>query len=444
VSTGKPFSDGSGTPIKSADPIPRVVKLLAIAKHALEHKRLKHSADVVNDILRIDPFHEEALQIQSEIQSQLKRDLAKARVLLSASGETYEEFLIKKARSLRQRRLYSRAEDSLNAILEVEPENGEARNLLSLVASLQQVAKQPVPRKPRGRLLARAVDVVSRGRMWLAAGVLVLLGLGGAFWFGTRGTGASGGMKAEEVPDTQDSAEAGPLAPNTGSLRLFVAPAQGVRISVNNAPATPVRDSLQLKAGTHQLRFTADGYAPQTRSEKIIAGETRPLVIILKSSSGAKAPPPNTSATRSSPAPPAPREAAVTAATGTLSLNAQVPVDVYMKGKYLGRTPLRVQLPSGAQTLEARYQDLRKNVSYTITSNETTTATVAFDVTLQINANPWAAVFIEGTPAKSLGETPLSGMSVPVGSVLVFKHPTFPDKRIRVTGKESSVQVVFP
>jgi hypothetical protein len=101
-------------------------------------------------------------------------------------------------------------------------------------------------------------------------------------------------------------------------------------------------------------------------------------------------------------------------------------------------------MPPGMQTLEYRYQGLQKMVSHMIKADQTTRATVTFEVTLQINARPWAQVSIEGQPVKELGQTPLSNITVPLGSVLVFQNPSFSQKTYRVTGKDSTVQIVFP
>src|SRR5262249_35859239 len=126
--------------------------------------------------------------------------------------------------------------------------------------------------------------------------------------------------------------------------------------------------------------------------------------------------------------PPAPAE-------GSLAIGAAIPVDVYMGGKHLGRAPLTLYLPPGLQTLENRYDGLQKMVSHSIKSNETTRATIGFESTVQINARPWAEVSIEGPQGKDLGQTPLSNVTVPVGGSLVFRNPSFPEKRYRVTSK---------
>jgi hypothetical protein len=64
-------------------------------------------------------------------------------------------------------------------------------------------------------------------------------------------------------------------------------------------------------------------------------------------------------------------------------------------------------------------------------------------VSLQINAKPWAQVFLDGTTRRPLGQTPLSGVIVPVGSVLLFENPNFATKSYQVTEKDTAIQVDF-
>ena len=129
---------------------------------------------------------------------------------------------------------------------------------------------------------------------------------------------------------------------------------------------------------------------------------------------------------------------------GILAVNAPISAEIYMDGKYLGETPMTLQLPAGSQTLEYRHGDLRTVVTHDIKSKETINALVSFDVTVQLNARPWAQVFVDGTVRKPLGQTPLSSVQVPVGTVLAFENPNFPSKNYQITEKDSSIQVVFP
>jgi hypothetical protein len=132
------------------------------------------------------------------------------------------------------------------------------------------------------------------------------------------------------------------------------------------------------------------------------------------------------------------------AATGTLAISSPTSVDIYKDDAYLGSVPISLELPAGAHMLEYRHGTLRKNVTHVINSNETTRAMITFDVSIPINSKPWAEVFLDGIEKKALGQTPLSGARVPIGSVLIFENPQFQTKKYRVTGNETGIQIVFP
>jgi hypothetical protein len=129
---------------------------------------------------------------------------------------------------------------------------------------------------------------------------------------------------------------------------------------------------------------------------------------------------------------------------GGLAINAAVPVEVYRGDEHLGSTPLTLQLPTGPQTLEYRYQGLRQTLTHLIAADATATASISFLTRVQINAKPWAQVFIDGIRKTPIGQTPLGDVQVPLGSVLVFQNPGFADKRHRVTARDTAIQVTFP
>ena len=130
--------------------------------------------------------------------------------------------------------------------------------------------------------------------------------------------------------------------------------------------------------------------------------------------------------------------------TGTLAVSSPTTVDIYMGGQLVGSAPTTLVLPAGNQTLEYRHQEMSKVVTHVIKANDTTTAMVTFDTVVQINARPWAQVFVDGTQRRPLGQTPLSDVLVPIGTVLVFENPNFPGKSYRITGKETQIRVNFP
>jgi hypothetical protein len=131
-------------------------------------------------------------------------------------------------------------------------------------------------------------------------------------------------------------------------------------------------------------------------------------------------------------------------AMGKLAVSSPTSAEIYQGDRFIGSTPTTIQLPAGRHTLEYRHGDLRSTVVHEIKSDETTTASVTFQVTMQINAKPWAQVFLDGPTRRALGQTPLSGVTVPIGGVLVFEHPNYPPKTYRITEKDAAVQVDFP
>lgn len=130
--------------------------------------------------------------------------------------------------------------------------------------------------------------------------------------------------------------------------------------------------------------------------------------------------------------------------TGTLAISSPTTVDIYLGDQLVGSAPTTLELPAGSQKIEYRHQDLRKVVTHVIKPNETTTAMITFDIPVQINAKPWAQVSIEGSQRQVLGQTPLSEVRVPIGSVLLFENPNFPPKTYRVNGRENEIRVNFP
>jgi hypothetical protein len=118
--------------------------------------------------------------------------------------------------------------------------------------------------------------------------------------------------------------------------------------------------------------------------------------------------------------------------------------EIYQGDKHLGSAPGTLQLPVGRQTIEYRHGELRTVMSYDIKADQTTNVSITFQTTVQVNAKPWANIFIDGAPRRSLGQTPLSGVNVPIGSVLVFENPNFRTKTHRVTDSDAAIQVDFP
>jgi hypothetical protein len=135
---------------------------------------------------------------------------------------------------------------------------------------------------------------------------------------------------------------------------------------------------------------------------------------------------------------------AISTAVGKLAVSSSVAAEIYAGDRWVGSTPTTLQLPAGIQTLEYRHEDLRTVITHEIKPDETVAASITFQITVLINAKPWAQVFLDGPQRRPLGQTPLSGATVPVGGVLVFENPNFTPKTYRIREQDKTIQVNFP
>jgi hypothetical protein len=226
-----------------------------------------------------------------------------------------------------------------------------------------------------------------------------------------------------------------------GFLKILIKPRPSQPLQGASAFDTskPIANEIMPEPST--LAPSADpGPAPPVDPEPLPAAAAIPPPVELRLTSGKSSGLPV-----STPHPPAtPEQLLVAAAKGTLAVSSATSVDIYEGDQYLGSAPVSLELSAGMHTLEYRHGNVRKTVTHGIYGNETARAMIAFDTTLQINSRPWAEVFLDGIERKDLGQTPLSGVQVPIGSVLIFQNPQFQPKKYRVTGNETGIQIVFP
>ena len=81
---------------------------------------------------------------------------------------------------------------------------------------------------------------------------------------------------------------------------------------------------------------------------------------------------------------------------------------------------------------------MKKTASYNIPPGSTTSATVTFEIKVNINVDPFADVFLIGDTIVELGETPLNRVTVPVGGTLEFRYSNLPKKQYRITTKDNN------
>jgi len=119
--------------------------------------------------------------------------------------------------------------------------------------------------------------------------------------------------------------------------------------------------------------------------------------------------------------------------SGFASIAAPIVLDISENGKSLGTSADSIILSPGRHDLRLANKDLGYVVTQPVEvqAGETTHVTLDPRGTANINAAPWAEVFIDGEKA---GETPLANVSIRLGvREIVFRNPQFPDRKMIVT-----------
>jgi hypothetical protein len=119
---------------------------------------------------------------------------------------------------------------------------------------------------------------------------------------------------------------------------------------------------------------------------------------------------------------------------GSIAVTTPVPMQVFLKGRLVATTEAEsFMLPVGTQELEFVNKDVGYQARRTVTIQAGKTTTVRLDApsgTVNINAVPWAEVWMDG---RRIGETPLGNLQAPIGSrELIFRHPDLGERRATV------------
>jgi PEGA domain-containing protein len=397
------------------------------ARDAYDQKRTKECLTLTKSLLIADPENAEAKALQSAIRSDIQRNFDDARVLLEDA---------RRNDNLQEHR--KAAEILLLKILYLDPEHEEAKKLLNSGKNMPQLMRAQT------HASASAVPAVSASAMVSASA--------GPLQLQMASTPAPAAMA-----NTSDSVE--PIF----AVAYRQIAKKSERKSHTKTPvilaASVVLAGVLIVTGQSHFRKAASAtpaasVAPVTQPEipKEVTSvsnvnpynDNAPPELVDKTVQTAaptpakEAPAPSATVIATPPTPVAP------VVPGTLAVSSPTAAEIYQGDKYLGSTPTTLELQAGTYTLEYRHGDLRQTVTHVIKPKETTTAMVTFDVTVQVNARPWAQVSIDGAQRRPLGQTPLSDVKVPVGAVLIFENPNFPTKTYRVTGKETAIQMAFP
>jgi len=374
-------------------------QLTELARQAYHQKRTKNCLDLVKAILLIDPENAEAQLMRSSIRMEMHLDLENARTLL------------RDAHLKDRSQMYSEAGSTvLRKILSIDPESEEAKTLLSEVER-----SVPVPPPPTITLPEPPLTPVVKEQPVTAVSP-------------TPSRLQDAGPKRRWIPVV--------VLTFSVALAIFSLPLLRSGITRNKEPIT-LPGSVQVQS---EQAISPGPVAASLDDEVLPAPPPSPTVVPVADNAVDSIPAPVVS-----PPEPRPRPAAVvTAAVGKLAISSSTSVEIYRGDQYVGSAPITIDISPGTYAFEYRHHGMVKTVTHVINSDETTRAMISFDVPVQINARPWADVFVEGTEMKPLGQTPMSNVRVPIGGILVFQNPKFPTKRYRVTGTESTIQIVFP
>ena len=196
--------------------------------------------------------------------------------------------------------------------------------------------------------------------------------------------------------------------PMTGQLQVQSQPA-GAKVQVDGVDrgVSPVTVS-NLAPGSHEVVMTsATGSVKQVVN--VQAGGTASIVAPIVAADPAAAGP----------------------VSGWIAVQAPVSVEIRESGKLIGTSEAdRLMVTAGHHELEIVNPLLGYKVTRTVQVLAGKTASIKVDLpngVVNLNASPWAEVFIDG---QRVGETPIGNLSVPIGPhEVVFKNPQLGEKR---------------
>jgi len=136
------------------------------------------------------------------------------------------------------------------------------------------------------------------------------------------------------------------------------------------------------------------------------------------------------------PAAPAAEPVAASAPlAGWVAVKMPFAVEIREKGQMLGTSEAdRLMIAAGQHELELVNEPLGFRVTRVVTVAPGKLLTINMEIpkgTVNLNAAPWAEVFVDG---QRVGETPIGNLSMPIGPhEIVFRHPQFGEKRHAVS-----------
>ena len=200
----------------------------------------------------------------------------------------------------------------------------------------------------------------------------------------------TGGAPPQQAPIVEEP-------PTTGEITISTQPA-GIRVLLDGKPAGESPTTLkEVPPGRHVVTLLGSAGAMK-RTVRVEAGKTVALDIPIFS--------------------------------GFIAISAPIVIDVAENGKSLGTSENQIILGAGHHELQLTNRDLHYAEKQAVDIDPGEVKHLELDPrgTVNINAQPWAEVWIDG---KKMGETPLANLSIPLGvREIVFKHPQFGERKV--------------
>lgn len=201
-----------------------------------------------------------------------------------------------------------------------------------------------------------------------------------------------------------------PETPSSGSLLVQSDPA-GARVLVDGVEKGIAPLSVaDLTPGEHEVVLQADGGTPVKQRVVIQAGVTSSVLAPVATAA---------------PGP----------VSGWLSVRSSVAIEIHENGRLIGTTDSdRIMMAAGRHEIELVNDTLGYSATRTIQVPPGKVAPITVEMpqgVININAAPWAEVWIDGRRA---GETPIGNYPISIGPhEVVFRHPQFGEKRQAVS-----------
>ena len=185
----------------------------------------------------------------------------------------------------------------------------------------------------------------------------------------------------------------------------------GAKVSVDGVERGVAPVSVtDLAPGEHDVVLTADGAPPVRQRVMIEAGVTASVLAPVAT-------------------------AAAGPVSGWLTIKAPVTIEIREGGKSIGTTDTdRIMVAAGRHDIELVNETLGYHTTKTVQVAPGKVAALSIDLpqgVINLNASPWAEVFIDG---RRVGETPIGNLQVSIGPhEVVFRHPQFGEKKQAVS-----------